>query len=255
MLRAQAFEGLFTLVPILLVAVVSIFLRARASRRRKQREEAVSGEPARGEPARGEPARGASARSVQAQGATAPVEQGKGARDEKRRQAPASIRPGRSSRSAWAAQFPWQRETSKVYPKRSTKTPSPRGATAVESFVPQQPGGFPVTSRESYAYPPPLALDQAGPEPGTGVSPRSTAGPQQVARASLESRMAVDRVAPPRRAQDLQQRMQALDKSERPSIKAAAGRGSSISERLERLPPLKRAVIWAEILGPPGGRP
>jgi len=44
MLRAQAFEGLFTLVPILLVAVVSIVLRARSAKKRKQREEAAQAE-------------------------------------------------------------------------------------------------------------------------------------------------------------------------------------------------------------------
>ena len=66
MLRAQAFEGLFTLVPILLVAVVSILIRARAVRRRKQREEDARDAPARDAPARGAPARGTSVRGTPA---------------------------------------------------------------------------------------------------------------------------------------------------------------------------------------------
>ena len=256
MLRAQAFEGFFTLGPILLVAVVSILLRARASRRRKQREEAARGAPAGGPSASSAPARDASAQSVQGQGIQNQnlAVGGEEARDAQTTQASASTRTGRSGRSARAAQFPWQRESSEIYPKRSTKTPSARGATAVEPVVPQQPGGPQVTSRESYAYPPALALDRTKPEAAGGVGPRSAPVPQQVVRPSLESRMAVERMAPPKETQDLRQRMRAQDKLERPFTEPRVGKGPSISARLERLPPLKRAVIWSEILGPPGGR-
>ena len=111
-----------------------------------------------------------------------------------------------------------------------------------------------MTSRESYAYPPPLALHQAEPEPATATGPRSISDRQQVARPSLESRMAAERTGLFREAQTLRPRKRVSIETERTAVKAAAGRGPSIAARLERLPPLKRAVIWAEILGPPGGR-
>lgn len=213
MLRAQAFESLFTLVPILLVAVISIVLRARASRRRKQREQAAEGESVRG-PSAGSASAGA-----------------------------------RTVRSAKAARFPWQRETSGIYPKRPAQTPP-----ASAPFAPEHPRRSPVTSREHYAYPLPLTPEQAGPEPVARAGPGIPAAPQQVVRPSVESRLAVDRTAPPGEAGTLPLRKRAPLESGRPSPRAAVRKGSSISARLERFPPLKRAVIWAEILGPPGGR-
>ena len=64
----------------------------------------------------------------------------------------------------------------------------------------------------------------------------------------------MSRMAVSGKPQDLRERMQARAKSVQPAAKGAAGKAYSITARLERLPPLKRAVIWAEILGPPGGR-
>jgi hypothetical protein len=48
--------------------------------------------------------------------------------------------------------------------------------------------------------------------------------------------------------------MESLALRERSFSRPAVEKSVSITARLERLPPLKRAVIWAEILGPPGGR-
>ena len=261
MLRAQAFESLFTLVPIILVAVVSIALRVRASRRRKQREQAAEGEPVRGASAGGAAARRVPGRGARTQGAPAQDMRAPGARtqdtpagsqgtrDEETTGFPVSTRMARSVRSTKAARFPWQRETSEIYTKRSSKTPS-----AAAPFAPRHQRRSPVTGRESYAYPPPLFPEQAGPEPAVGAGPGSPAFPRQVVRPSVESRMAVDRMAPPGEAKTLPPRKRAPDEPGWPSPKDATRKGPSISARLERLPPLKRAVIWAEILGPPGGR-
>jgi hypothetical protein len=214
MLRAQTFEGLFTLVPILLVALISILLRTRASRRRKRREEA---------------ARGVQGGKVQGASATIPA--------------------GRSGRPARAAGFPGQREISGVYPERSPKTPS-AGAPG----FPQESRGYRMTRGESYAYPPPLALDQVDQEPAAADGPGSTAAARQAVRPAAESRMAIEWMGPPGEARTPRLGRRYPSDYGRPATKAAAGRGSSIAARLERLPPLKRAVIWAEILGPPGGR-
>jgi hypothetical protein len=251
LLRAQAFEGLFTLVPILLVAIVSIFLRARASRRRKQREEAARGVPDRGASVQGTEPWGAQAQGATIRGTLAGETPVRGApvRDAERMQSSDSNRTAGPGQTAQAAQFPWQRETSEVYPKKPQKTPP-----AMAPFVSQRPRRSQATTRESYAYPPPMAFNQAEPEAAAGVRPRSTAVQQQVLRPSVESQMAVKRAASPKQAQNLRERMQALGQSGRLSAKETAGKGYSVSARLERLPPLKRAVIWAEILGPPGGR-
>ena len=202
MLRAQAFEGLFTLVPILLVAVISIFLRARASRKRKQREEAARGAPAQ------------AAEGTQPSAATRTEDSGS-------RPAPARGTPARGA------------------PAQASGRPVP----------PQQPRRPQVPIRESYAYPPPLTLNDTE-YPATAAPQRQgTPVPRPVVRRSAESRMAVSG-----KQQDLRERMQARAKSVQPAAKGAAGKAYSITARLERLPPLKRAVIWAEILGPPGGR-
>jgi hypothetical protein len=66
--------------------------------------------------------------------------------------------------------------------------------------------------------------------------------------------MTVERMASAKEGQDLRQRMEARVQADRPAAEVIAGKRSSITVRLEKLPPLKRAVIWAEILGPPGGR-
>ena len=222
MLRVQAFEGLFTLVPILLFAVVSILLRARAARKRKQREEEARGAPARGTPARETPARGTTEK--------APGQ---------------PIPPKRKRAATRAAPFPWQQETVDTAP------------ASTAPFTPQQPRSAQVTNRESYAYPPPLYLNDTG-VPATAAActtqPRGTVVAGPLIRPSAESRMAVERLAPAKEKPNLRERMEARAKAERPTVKTTVGERPSITARLERLPPLKRAVIWAEILGPPGGR-
>ena len=239
MLRAQAFEGLFTLVPILLVAVVSIILRARAARRRKQREEAARGEPARGEPARGAPARGAPARvSEGTQSSAGPRTAGAGPQSAPARGAPARAAgqpmPPKQGRSATrASQFPWQRETVETTPSYT------------EPFTPHQPGKPQITNRESYAYPPPLYLNEAKSPAADAGQPWGAPVPRPTGRPSM---------VVPKREQTLRERMAARARSVQPAAKAAAAEPASITDRLQRLPPLKRAVIWAEILGPPGGR-
>lgn len=246
MLRAQAFEGLFTIVPILLVAVISIFLRARATRRRKQREDAAGGAPARSAPVQTAEGTHPSAAATRTAGA------GPAPRSVSSREAAARA-PGPTR----AAQFPWQRET-RQYPEAEKRTPA-----SAATFAPQQPGRPQVTSRESYAYPPPLSLNDFKSQ-AAAMQPRSTPVPRPVVGPAAQSRVAVDRgsrlpdgtsrMAVPRETQNLRERMEARARSDHRAFKAAPGERSSITARLERLPPLKRAVVWAEILGPPGGR-
>jgi hypothetical protein len=199
-LKAQAFEGLLTLVPILLVAVVSILLRSRAARRQKQREEATRStqEPASGKPA----ARSRSAPQAQPR--------------------PTSRPPDYSRRGETAGQKP---------------APSPR-------FTPEQPRQAPMAARESYAYPTPLSLNHLK---SPAVADADAGLPAGTPMRQPSGRIRRDR-------QSLQQRMESLGIRERVVSRPAAGERVSIPARLERLPPLKRAVIWAEILGPPGGR-
>jgi len=236
-LRARAFEGLVTIFPILLVAVVSILLRARAARRRKRREEAAAGDGTR--PSAAKPAaaavkvrQGAAARGVPARGTPeqAPVR---------------SIPPKRTPVKTRAAKFPWQRETEET----TAGSPDP--------FIQQQPRRAQVANRENYAYPPPLPLEDAKLQadgPAGGARPRAEAIPRPVVRPSAESRMAVERLPAAKATHDLRGRMQARAKMYRPEAKGERGKSYSITDRLKRLPPLKRAVIWAEILGPPGGK-
>ena len=237
MLRAQGFEGLFTLVPILLVAVVSILLRARATRRRKRSEEGAQKEGTRSSAATpaasaGRAPRGAAVRGMPARGTPA--------------QAPGrSIPPQRTGAKTRAAKFPWQRETEET----TAGSPAP--------FTPQQPRRPQVPIRESYAYPPPLSLEDAeSRSAGTagGARPRTVVIPRPVVRPSAESRMAVERMVAPKAEQNLRERMQARAKIDQPAAEVAGEKRYTVTDRLKRLPPLKRAVIWAEILGPPGGR-
>ena len=237
MLRAQAFEGLVTILPILLVAVVSILLRARAARRRKRREDAAAGAGTRPSSAKPEAAavkvrQGAAARGVPARCAPgqAPVR---------------SIPPKRTTVKTRAARFPWQRETEET----TAGSPGP--------FLQQQPRSVQVPILENYAYPPPLPLKDAklpADGPAGGERPRAEVIPRPVVRPSAESRMAVERISAPKAAQDLRGRMQARAKMYRPEAKNERDKSYSVTDRLKRLPPLKRAVIWAEILGPPGGK-
>lgn len=236
MLRAQAFESLFTLVPILLVAVVSIVLRARAAKRRKQKEE-----DARGASAQAKGTQTPEAKRPAGGGQTPPPVPARGAPRKPGRTMP----PRRERTETRAAPFPWQRETSDA----PSATDGP--------FTPRQPRGTQAPVRESYAYPTPLSLNDDGVWPsGTAgtAQPGGTPVPRPIVRPTVESQMAAARMDAPKQAKSLRERMQALTKSERPSAKTLTGGRSSITDRLQKLPPLKRAVIWAELLGPPGGR-
>jgi hypothetical protein len=187
MLRAQAFEGLLTLLPILLVAVVSVLLRARAARKRKRREE--------------------------------------------------SIRAAESSQPSTTARQP--ATTRPAAPARPGATPG----AAPSRFAPHHPERAPVTNRESYVYPPPLPLNGLK-KAGADSSRRQTT---PMPRPLMPRRREMHAV-------DLRERMRSRADSMVSVGKPARANGASITERLEKLPPLKRAVVWAEILGPPGGR-
>jgi hypothetical protein len=258
MLRAQAFEGLFTLVPILLIAVLSIFLRSRASRRRKQREEADLGAQARGAAAQGTSTGGAPAGGTPTGATLARRSPGGGAlaRDAERARPGVSTRTAGSGPSIRGVKLPWERETSEVYPKRSTRP------AAAAPFGPQQPPRPQGASRESYIFPPPLPLNDNRLPDTDRIPPRGSraaAIPRPAARPSVQDGTGLDRMASATVAQDLEQRLEAMAGmagigTARPSVEVKAERVSSVTSRLERLPPLKRAVVWAEILGPPGGR-
>ena len=210
MLRAQAVGSLFTLVPILLFMVVSIVLRTRASRKRKQREQAERGAPLQ--------------------------------------QIERPIPRERSAETTRSVSFPRQRETSEVHHRRSVRAPS---STAPR--LPQQPRAAQVIRGEIHAYPPPLVPSEDTVSAAGEDRPGSPAIPRAVLRPSVESRMAVAGMAAPKKAKTLRERMADRGMADRSGAGAAAGSRSSITTRLERLPPLKRAVVWAEILGPPGG--
>ncbi|MBN2553374.1 MAG: hypothetical protein JXB06_11430 [Spirochaetales bacterium] len=208
MLRAQASEGLLTLVPILLFAVISILLRARASRRRRKRTEAESAE--------------AATRTA----AKIPAGQEKKVSGRK---------------TARERRFPWQRESAAAYPQ------TPTSAAPAPPFAPAPPARGQAAIRESYAYPPPLSLNDIK----TASAGEAGQGPAVMPRPVAVSRRREGK------RRDLRERLQARMRSERSAGMAEQIRPlerSSITARLERLPPLKRAVIWAEILGPPGGR-
>jgi sRNA-binding protein len=171
--RAQAFEGIFALLPILLIAVVSVVLRARAAKRRKRKEETPA------------PARAAAPTPTQA---------------EQKREAAAAL-------------------------PEKPRAPAP--------FMPRQPVRPTAAYREGYTYPPPMPLDNLK-TPSAATPPQPSPVPeirQPDLRERMKSRLGVSATS-----------------------KEAAIKPLSVAARLERFPPLKRAVIWAEILGPPGGR-
>lgn len=218
MLQAQAFEGLFTLVPILLIAVVSILLRARAARRRRQNQDGEAKPVARTE--------------VGARAAEAPVE-----------------KPAPSGEERLGA--PGQA----FGPPQSSGTWQPFGAEkpsrSKQSTAPLQPPRPAAANREAYAYPLPLPRNGVQ-EPEVGaLSTAPVIVSQPVNR--LVKRTVVGVEALPGK-KDLRARM--MDREQNGSAERipAVDKRSTIVSRLEKLPPFKRAVIWAEILGPPGGR-
>jgi hypothetical protein len=215
MLRAQAFEGLFTLVPILLVAVVSILLRARATRRRRRREEAI---------------READGQEVPAQRTSAGSPSGSAAV----RGTPVREAPSRAARQGAPI-----REMRAPPITQSRREPAAAGPQTV--------------NRESYVYPPPLQLNglEATAIPAA-AAPKDSRVPRPPARPVVQPGAAIERMTAPRPRESLRERMENRSKRKRPA--AGARKDTSITGRLERLPPLKRAVVWAEILGPPGGQ-
>jgi hypothetical protein len=243
-LRAQAFESLFTLVPILLVAVISIFLRARASRRQRKRAEAARAE----ETAETAPA-AASGQTTRTSGGPGSVRDltssrekayRKDTRSQGRTQEP--VRKAQGRKAARGRKYPWQRESTAAYPE-----PSAPAAGTAPAFAPAPPSTAQPESRESYAYPPPLSLNEVKIPPAGEPVEKPVVMPRPIA-------VSRRREAGP---QDLRARMRARMRSERSAGMAAETmpvKRPSVTNRLERLPPLKRAVIWAEILGPPGGR-
>ncbi len=184
MFRAQAFESIFALLPILLIAVVSVLLRARAAKKRRKGDVAVQEEASQ-------------------------------SRVEQKREPPAG---GGLLREQ---------------PPEKPRAPAP--------FMPQQPVRPKVVYREGYTYPPPLPLNNLK-TPPAGTPPQPSPVPRAVVSPGPEIRQP-----------DLRERMKSRS-GPVAAAKEAAIKSPSVAARLERLPPLKRAVIWAEILGPPGGR-
>jgi len=180
--RAQAFEGIFALLPILLIAIVSVLVRARSIKKQKQRDETAA--PTRAE---------AAERATAPTGVKAPARPGQ-------KREPTAALPGKPRASA--------------------------------PFMPQQPVRPKGAYREGYIYPPPLPLNNLK-TPPAGMPPQPSPVPEI-------------------RQPDLRERMESRSGSI--GVKEAAVKSPSVVRRLERLPPLKRAVIWSEILGPPGGR-
>lgn len=181
MFRAQLFEGIFTLIPVLLIAVVSILLRARAAKRRKGNDETSS------------PSRVA---------------------------APTRAQPER---------------------KRETTTAFPEKPGAPAPSIPKQPVRPAGAYGAGYTYPPTLPLNNL-----KGTPAEAPLQPSPVPRAVVSP-------APETRKPDLRERMESRS-GPIAAVKEASIMQLSAAGRLERLPPLKRAVVWAEILAPPGGR-
>lgn len=178
MFRAQAFEGILALLPILFIAVVSLLLRARAVKKRKQGDETTA--PTR---------------------ATAPTQP-----EQKRKP------------TAGGGLLEGQ-------PPGKPGAPIP--------FMPQQPVRPKVAYREGSTYPPQLPPNKLK-TPSAGAPPQPAPVPEI-------------------RQPDLRERMKSRLGTIAAAKEEAAVKPPSVVTRLERLPPLKRAVIWAEILGPPGG--
>jgi hypothetical protein len=178
MIRLQFLEGLIALVPVVLLALVSILLRARAAGRQRRQEQSKDSELKRQEAKQQQAASGAARPVAQTPAETAPT----------------------------------------AFQPRRLRTAKP-------------------SYRESFAYPPLLSPNQLKGEPEVVAyreSPASKALADSETYMPLSSRAEIRRMrfepAPPGR------------------------RARSRVDKLDRLPPLQRAVVWSEILGPPGGR-
>jgi len=192
MLRAQAFEGLFTLVPILLVAVVSIVLRARSAKKRKQREEAAQAEGTQIPAAKPPASPGSKPSPSTARGAS--------------RLSRRAIPPRRERRDTRTAPFPWQRETSDA----ASTPPAP--------LTPSPPRRAQAQLRDSYAYPPPLPPGEDGASAAAAAQSAGAPFPRPVVRPTVESRMAAARMAAPKQEKSLRERSSArqVEGSSRP---------------------------------------
>ncbi len=228
MIRLQFFEGLIALLPVILLALVSILLRARAAGRRRRQEQSDGSE-------------------LRRQGA--------------KRQAAPAVPPAPTDAARPGAQSPVE--------------------TAPGPFGPSKPRTAKPSYRESYAYPPPLAPNRLKGMPEAVVYRES---PARKALAGSETYMPLSAQAEVRRmrfekfadgdsgrggrrqramqaAREARQRLGSGKQKVGPSAAApgrtaaaAGGKSRSVVDRLNRLPPLQRAVVWSEILGPPGGR-
>ncbi len=220
MIRLQFIEGLIALLPIVLLALVSILLRARAVGRQRRQEQSKDSEPKRQE----------AKQQQAASGAARPVAQ-----------TPAETAPAASQ------------------PRRLRM--------AKPSY------------RESYAYPPPLVPNQLKGEREAvayGESPASKALADSETYMPLSSQTEIRRMrfepaaggesgrgglrqrAGPAARETLQRPGRGEERARPFGVAAGTAapgrRARSRVDKLNRLPPLQRAVVWAEILGPPGGR-
>jgi hypothetical protein len=226
-IKAQGFEGIISLLPILLIALVSVLLRARAVRKRRLSEEA---------PGEAEPSREQAYRAAARPEPRMPAAQGPGAAGTPRE------REARPSRKAlWAQELvaggqPAGRSRVRAEAGRE----APGGSPAAVQATRRAQGGY----RESYVYPPPLQLN--------GLKRPAASAEQPQARHPAD--IAATRPAGPRGMDMRRLGRPPVWSRPMPGRLPGTTRSESIAARLERLPPLKRAVVWAEILGAPGGR-
>jgi hypothetical protein len=242
-IEAQAFEGIISLLPILLIAVVSVLLRARAARKRRRSEEAAREEKRPPE----EPSRAPIRQEPRMPGPEAP------------QAAPINLREARPSRKALWMQELLAGGQPAGGSKAGAGSPEAAGPGTTASAGPpaaaQPPrrpqGGY----RESYVYPPPLQLNELKRSAAYAEQPQPGPAPRPAMRRPAMARPAMPGPAEPR-GMDVR-RPEARPLAQTPPMPErlyGADAGNSIADRLERLPPLKRAVVWTEILGPPGGR-
>jgi hypothetical protein len=190
------FEGIFALVPLILIALVSIFLRVRADRRRRR----------------------------------LPEEEGKSEQKQEggERQIPAAS-PMTRERGAGA---------------------SAPGKPAPQPLKARPPRQANVPYRQEYAYPQPLpvAMPKGPEETYTPPYPEAEGGRLRFGTPGMDISQPPVRQRRKRLSEGQFSRLSAK------SVKVEKQRVSSLPQRLEKLPPLQRAVVWAEILGPPGGQ-
>jgi hypothetical protein len=142
-------------------------------------------------------------------------------------------------------------------PKAASSVTRGRGAGAPVPVktVPQPPKARPP--RQQYVYPQPLPLARSrGPEEVyTPPSPDEEGARLRFGTPGIEISLPQARqvisLARQRRKWPSERQFSRLSTK---SAKVEQQRVPSLPQRLEKLPPLQRAVVWAEILGPPGGQ-